>query len=314
MRYWQILIEALERWAPSLATLAVTVLVVGLTHRLLRRRSTKMPPNAHTTTWAPLFVFFLAAIGVVTLILNLPIGSDARGQLLSLLGLLATAAIALSSTTFVGNAMAGLMVRTVGNFGPGDFLRVGDLMGRVSERGLLHTEIQTEDSDLTTIPNLYLIAQPVTVVRSTGTIVSATVSLGYDVGRDRAERALLTAAKCAGLEDPFVQVSELGDFAISYRTAGFLSEVKALLSSRSQLRACMLDELHAAGIEIVSPAFMNQRVLPSDKVFMAQASARPTTGSAVPEAKIFEKAEEAEATAEQQALVEAGDDASQPGE
>ncbi|MGB8329288.1 MAG: hypothetical protein WCE62_04110 [Polyangiales bacterium] len=42
--------------------------------------------------------------------LQLPIGDAPRGQLLSLLGLLVTAAIALSSTTLLGNAMAGIML------------------------------------------------------------------------------------------------------------------------------------------------------------------------------------------------------------
>ena len=61
------------------------------------------------------------------------------------------------------------------NFRPGDFVRVGERLGRVTERGLFHTEIQTEDRDLTTLPNLYLVTNPVTVVRASGTIVSTTV-------------------------------------------------------------------------------------------------------------------------------------------
>ena len=46
---------------------------------------------------------------------------------------------------FIGNVMAGLMLRAVRNFRTGDFVRVEKHFGRVTERGLLHTEIQTED-------------------------------------------------------------------------------------------------------------------------------------------------------------------------
>ena len=64
--------------------------------------------------------------GVVVVIVFMPIGDTARGQLLGLLGLLLSAAVALSSTTFIGNAMAGLMLRAVRNFRTGDFIRIGE--------------------------------------------------------------------------------------------------------------------------------------------------------------------------------------------
>jgi len=37
---------------------------------------------------------------------------------------------------------------------------VGDYFGRVTERGLFHVEIQTEDRDLATLPNMFLVSQP----------------------------------------------------------------------------------------------------------------------------------------------------------
>lgn len=92
---------------------------------------------------------------MVLVIIALPVASELRGQLLSLFGLAITALLTLSGTTFVSNAMAGLMLRSLANFRAGDFLRVEGHFGRVTERGLLHTEIQTEDRDLVTLPNLY---------------------------------------------------------------------------------------------------------------------------------------------------------------
>jgi len=64
----------------------------------------------------------------------LPIEQSKRAQLLSLLGILLSGAIALSSTTFLGNAMAGLMLRALNNFKAGDFLSVKEEFGRVTER------------------------------------------------------------------------------------------------------------------------------------------------------------------------------------
>ncbi|MFH1894131.1 MAG: mechanosensitive ion channel domain-containing protein [Candidatus Zixiibacteriota bacterium] len=243
----------------------------------------------------------LSFIGVLAIIIVLPINDTLRGQLLTLFGILISAAIALSSTTLLGNAMAGMMLRAVRNFKPGDFVSVGEHFGRVSDRGLFHVEIQTEDRDLTTIPNLYLVTNPVTVSRASGTIISATVSLGYDVSHSKIETVLLEAAEGAGLQDPFVHILELGDFSVTYRVAGLLKEVKQLLSTRSNLKEMMLDKLHLAGIEIVSPTFMNTRAMPEHRVFIPvvereHAAVEPASVK-TPEAVVFDKAEKAESLA-----------------
>jgi small-conductance mechanosensitive channel len=297
-------------WLPLLALLAIVVGLLYLARYFLLTRHAET--HGENRLSRQLVMLVLTGMAVIVVILGMPMDGSTRGQLLSLLGLLLTAAIALSSTTFLGNAMAGLMLRAIRNFRPGDFIHVGEHFGRVSERGLLHTEIQTEDRDLMTLPNLYLITNPVQVVRYSGTVVSATVSLGYDVPRERVATCLKQAGEQAGLEEPFVQILELGDFSITYRAAGILREVKVMLSARSRLRECMLDVLHGNGIEIVSPTFMNQRQLPTEKAVIPRSERRPAPrpkAEAVPEAHIFDKAEVAEerATLEERLVAAAKD-------
>ncbi len=160
----------------------------------------------------------------------------------------------------------------------------------------MHTEIQTEFRDLITFPNLYLITNPVKVVRASGTIITATLSLGYNYNHNRIEELLKGAALKSGLEDPFVRIVDLGDFAISYRIAGMLKEVKLLLTARSDLRKHVLDTLHGAGIEIVSPHFMNQRPLHDGELIISKTVREEIISNVndIPENIIFDKAEEAE--------------------
>lgn len=248
----------LADWAPVLGLAAAISIGLVVLHGVLlgkKRGAEKSLPRQLTLAG-------LTVAGLIVVVLMLPIEVELRGQILSLLGLLFTAVIALSSTTFMANAMGGLMLRVVRSFRAGDFIRVGEDFGRVTERGLFHTEIQTEDRDLVTLPNLYVITNPVRVVRTSGTVVSVELSLGYDVPRDKIEECLKAAAKGAGLEDGFVLVKELGDFAVTYKVAGFLRDIERMLTTRSRLRASVLDSLHGAGIEIVSPSFMNQRPIP----------------------------------------------------
>ncbi len=280
---------------PSLIVLAITALLLWGARRLLRAH--RSPTDTGLRIGQQLVMLTITVAGLVILLLVLPIEGSTRDELLRILGLLLTAVIAFSSTTFVANIMAGIMLRALKNFRPGDFISIGEHFGRVTERGLFHVEIQTEDSNLATLPNLHLATQPVTVVRSTGTIVSATVSLGYDVPRARIERALLRAAESANLAEPFLRVLELGDFSVSYRIGGLLTEVKQLVSVRSRLRIEMLDALHEARIEIVSPTFMNQRRIPDDRTFIppqqGHASAAEPENEG-PDEIIFDKADQAQ--------------------
>ena len=88
-------------------------------------------------------------------------------------------------------------------FRPGDYLRIGEQFGRVTKLSLVHTQMQTESRDITTLPNLLLVAKPITVLHREGTIISAEISLGYDIPYTRIEELLLKDADendKAGLE------------------------------------------------------------------------------------------------------------------
>jgi len=294
-------IENVRQTLPSFVAAMIGILVVVLflwaVNWVLLRRNRDIGEERRFPR--RIAMILIAIVGVVVIILLLPIAEARRDNLVTMVGLIVTVAIALGSTTFVSNAMAGLMLRTVRAFRPGDFVRVGEHFGRVTERGLFHTEIQTEDRDLTTLPNLYLVSNPVRVVRYSGTIVSATVSLGYEVPQQKIRKWLIEAAEAAGLSEPFVQIRELGDFSVLYRVAGFLGEVKQLITARSSLRSQILDKLHAARVEIVSPTHMVQRPIETGYRHVPPTEWPPPDPAEMvpdrlPEEMIFDKAEEAE--------------------
>lgn len=277
---------------PTAATAGLGLVTLVVVHRYVLR--------AHLDTHGQRFrnqsiMLALTAVVVILVVLSLPLSETLRGQILTLLGILLSASIALASTTLVANGMGGLMVRGIRGFRVGDFITTGDHFGRVTEIGLFHTEIQTEDRDLTTLPNLYLVTNPVKTILRSGTIVSATVSLGYDVPRQRIEAALREAAEACGLQDGFVQIKDLGDYSVTYRVAGFLAEVKTLLTARSALRAATMDALHSRRIEIVSPRFHNNRTFPADQVFipMEPVAVAEEPASSAAEKIVFDKAEAA---------------------
>lgn len=280
--------------ALSAVEIALIIGIAILLHRVVMKRLAEEPGSNFRSQ---LLALGLGLTALIAMVVVLPIGDALRGQLLGFLGILLSAVIALSSTTFVGNVMAGAMLRVIKSCRPGSYVEIGDNIGRISEMDLFHCEIQTEERDLVTLPNLYMVTNPMRVLRSSGTIITVQVSLGYDVPRTTIEKLLLEAAEQAELTDAFVQTRELGDFSVTYRVCGLLTDLSKLIATRSRLRNAVMDSLHGGGVEIVSPTFMNQRPQqPGEKMIpkMPARAATESTDAAAPDAVVFDKAVEAE--------------------
>ncbi|MFP4443715.1 MAG: hypothetical protein ACLFST_11395, partial [Spirochaetia bacterium] len=157
----------------------------------------------------------------------------------------------------------------------------------------------TVQRDLITVPNLFMIRNPIRVIRSSGTFVSAKLSLSYDVPRQKAEESLVKAAEITELEEPFVFINGLNNYTVEYEVFGLLKETKHYLSVKSGLRKNVLDRLHSDGIEVLSPLFVSTREYPPDSRFTPPKAAAPAE-SGEDEAEnnalelAFDKAEEAE--------------------
>lgn len=280
---------------PLMATLMLVIVILGGLHFVLIAKPVHLTQQQKLPRQISMLV--LTLVGLVVIAMSLPVSESTRNQVIALIGVLASGVIAFSSTTMVGNLMAGLVLRVNKPFKVGDFIRVEQFSGRVAEMGLLDTEIQTDTRELVALSNTFMVNTPVTVTRGSGAVISVDLSLGYELHHSFVEKHLLTAAANAGLGEAFVQVTSLGDFSVSYRVAGLLTDVKSMLSARSRLHKAVLDSLHHAGIEIVSPTFVNQRVQPVGSTMIPQRSTPDKKAvddqESAPEAIVYDKAEQA---------------------
>lgn len=286
------IIEITENLAPLIVTMfLVVVTLLALNWALLRRQKSL---SNDQKLFRQMTLVALALCGLFAVVIALPISIELRNQLIAVIGIIFSGVLAFSSSTLVTNFIAGMILRMTKPFHTGDFIQVKDHFGRVSERGLLDTEIQTEYRELVSLPNSFLILNPVSTIRGDGTIISANLSLGYDVNHLKIEQLLIQAAEAAGLKEPFVQIIALGDFSVSYRVSGLLLEVKSLLTMRSNLFRHILDTMHNNAVEIVSPTFMNQRQVGQSGPFIPapERIARPEDTN--PELIMFDKANKAE--------------------
>lgn len=281
-------INLLKSLLEPVSIIFILVIVLFINSWIFKKaKSTKLYSNILKNSIAALVVF----VGLVVLILSFPIDKALKGQILSFLAIIVSAGIALSSTTVLGNLIAGIMNNSMNRFRNGDLIKIGDFQGRVTKKSIFHTEIQLEDSNFITIPNLYIATNPVKLTRKTDTVISTSVSLGYDISRTKIEDSLKEAAILTGLTDPYVYIVSLGDFSVVYKIHGFLEDSSKYFSATSLLNANVMDVLHKGNIEIVSPTFMNQ-INANEKTFIPKeiAKSKNTNNETVPEDLIFDEA------------------------
>ena len=285
---------ALLEFMPLFFTVITVLLVLWIAHMLLIARQTDL--GSEKLFPRLLTMMGLTLIGMVVIVLAIPVESDTRHQIIGLIGLVISAVFVFSSGNIFANLMAGILLRVTSPFRVGDFIQVNEHFGRVAERGLFDTEVQSESRELIAIPNTLLVTHPVATVRNSGVIVSTTLSLAYDLNHNQIRPLLLEAAATSGLKEPFVHIQALGDFSITYRISGVLTEAKELIAARSNLRIAVLDILHREHIEIVPSG---QRQLDAaEKALLRSARQREKqkawVDNTVAEEIVFDKAEQAE--------------------
>ncbi len=202
------------------------------------------------------------------------------------LSLLIGVMVSLGSTGLMAQAMSGLVIIYSRSLAVADLVRSGQVEGVVSEVGLLSTKLITQRGEEVTIPNNVMVAGGVTnfsrLNRGTGSLLTTTVTIGYDAPWRQVEDLLLgSAARTRGLVAevrPFVLQRSLADFYVTYDLVMRLEDALDRPQVLSELHGHIQDAFNEAGVQIMSPHFMVQ---PPSPVLApppgAQAKAAPRT-------------------------------------
>ncbi|HYQ49073.1 MAG TPA: mechanosensitive ion channel domain-containing protein [Pseudomonas sp.] len=215
-------------------------------------------------------------------------GTDAFKGLSVLLGLM----ISLGASSVVGQAAAGLILTYSRTLKAGEYVRVGDNEGTVTEVGMFNTTIRTGLGEVLTLPNS-MITGSVTrnysrAVQGQGYIVDTVVTIGYDTPWRQVEAMLVEAAeRTEGIlakPRPKVFQTGLSDFYPEYRLVAQAvpSEPRPRAELMSLLHANIQDVFNEYGVQIMSPHYLGdpaqEKWVPREKWFTAPArdtSAKP---------------------------------------
>jgi small-conductance mechanosensitive channel len=174
--------------------------------------------------------------------------------------------ISLGSAGLVNQVMSGLVMVYARALRPGELVRAGEVVGLVSEVGLLSTKVVTPKREEVTIPNAVLAGTMVTnysrLAGEDGAIVSTAVTIGYDAPWRQVHALLLLAAeRTPGVRReprPYVLQKALSDFYVEYELRAPIERAEMRFQVLSDLHAQIQDAFNEFGVQIMSPNFEAQ--------------------------------------------------------
>jgi small-conductance mechanosensitive channel len=188
--------------------------------------------------------------------------SEAFKGISVLLGLMLT----IGSSNLVGQGISGLILVYSHTLRLGEYVRIGDVEGTVTEMKTFAVRIRTGMGEELTLPNAMIVGAVTKnysrTVMGAGYIVDTVMTIGYDTPWRQVHAMMIEAARRTEgvLEKPAPHVFQtaLSDFYVEYRL------VAQALASTPRPRAQVLADLHANlqdlfnenGVQIMSPHYL----------------------------------------------------------
>jgi small-conductance mechanosensitive channel len=264
------LVVSVVAFIPDLFSLVVIILISKYLIKFLKyvtgeveREAVKL--DGFHADWAkPTFNLARVVIIAFTAVICFPLipgsDSDAFKGVSIFFGIL----FSLGSTSAISNIVAGIVITYMRPFKIGDRVEIGNTIGDVTERSLLVTRIKTIKNLDTTIPNSSILGNHIinftkNAAEEIGVILHTSVTIGYDVSSNNVIEALIRGAKKTNMvlskPGPFVLVKSLDDFYINYEINCHTKNPEKGALIYSELHENIKNELHDAGIEILSPHY-----------------------------------------------------------
>jgi small-conductance mechanosensitive channel len=197
--------------------------------------------------------------------------------------------ISLGSSSVISNTLAGLTMTYRRAFRVGDRVRIGEILGDVTEMRLLVTHLQSVKNEEIIVPNSVIFNSHVinfsTLARERGLILHTSVTIGYNTPWRQIHALLLQAAgSTPGLlptPPPFVYQKCLDDFYINYELNAYTDSPHAMMQIYSDLHRNIQDAFNEYGVQIMSPHYMldpkSPAVVPRERWY--EAPAEPPGGN-----------------------------------
>ena len=193
--------------------------------------------------------------------------------------------VSIGASGVIGQIASGVMLVYTRALSVGEYVRIQDCEGTVTELGLFVTRLRTGMGEEIALPNSVVLANVTRnfsrVAPGTGFVLDTTITIGYDVAWRQVHAMLLEAAKTipeiGAQPEPYVVQTALSDFYVAYKLVVYVSADRPAARARvtSDLYAAIQDTFNKYGVQIMSPNYFEDpekpKIVPESEWFAAPA-------------------------------------------
>jgi small-conductance mechanosensitive channel len=276
---------------PGLLLVVVIFLIARLVIRFARLFFDRVENGRLEAGWLdadtapPTRKIFSVIVWLFALAMAYPYLPGAQTEAFKGISVIAGLMVTIGASSVVGQAFSGLMLTYTRAFRSGDYVRIGESEGTVTEVGIFATRIRTGLGEELTLPNSSVMSAAVKnysrAVPGTGYIVDTTVTIGYSTPWRQVEAMLTEAARRTGdivsQPAPIVRQTALSDFYVEYRLAAYtpVESPARRIDVLNRLHGNIQDVFNEYGVQIMSPHYMMDpaapQVVPKDEWHAAPA-------------------------------------------
>jgi small-conductance mechanosensitive channel len=214
--------------------------------------------------WAqPTYNIVRALVVLLALVVAYPYLPGSGSAAFQGLSIFAGLVFSLGASSAMSSIIAGYTLTYRRAFRIGDRIKIGDLVGEVTQVRLLVTQLRTEKNEEVVLPNSMVLSSHIVnfskLAADHGLILHAHVGIGYATPWRQVEALLLMAAdRTEGVSKsprPFVLERGLGDFAVNYEVNAYVSDAIGIPRRYAALHRNILDVFNEYGVQIMTPAY-----------------------------------------------------------
>jgi small conductance mechanosensitive channel len=244
----------------SIITSMVSLVLLVIVHRVLTHEITRLRKNdlldvnsaflvKRLIKWTAYIIGFVVVFNLLGVRVDFFVG---------LWVLAGGTIIGFASMNTIGNAIAGLIIMVSRPFKISDRLIFQDRFVEVEDVDLIYTRMRTLDNIVISVPNQMLLD---TVIENQSVYDyvrrRCVLTMDYSVDPKRVKEVLLVAVSSveglAETPEPYVWVTELGNFAMEYTLFYFISDTRRIIELDSKVRDAVYMAFTDEGIDLSTP-------------------------------------------------------------
>lgn len=180
--------------------------------------------------------------------------------------------VSIGASGLIGQIASGVMLVYTKALLVGEYVRIQDCEGTVTELGTFVTRLRTGLGEEISLPNSLVLANVTRnysrVAKGKGFVLDTTITIGYDTPWRQVHALLLEAAgqipEVLKTIEPFVVQSALSDFYVAYKLVVYVDSDRPSTRARvtSDLHAAIQDAFNRHGVQIMSPQYFEDPAKP----------------------------------------------------